>query len=105
MSALAALLLSARAHKFRIGDRIRIIAIPESARALPRAMRDGPDGTLTVFKFLLASKRVYSVSDVDPKCGWPWIQFIIVGRNRVVYHDLLIEPECVQRVELRQRKG
>jgi hypothetical protein len=88
-----------RKSKFRIADRIRVIAIPQSVLDMPPKMRNGVGGTLTVFRWLLKTKRPHKVIELDPDNGWPWIKFQFREKDgRIHHHKLMIEPECVELV-------
>lgn len=80
--------------EFKVGDKIRVISIPQSALSMPPEMRDGEDGTLTAFRYLLESKATWTVVEVDAYRGWPWVEFWMGDH----YHKLMIEPECIERV-------
>lgn len=85
--------------QFKIGDRIRVVSIPQSAHDLSPDMRDGVGGTLTAFRHLLNKNDVHTVIEVDPYSAWPWIKFEILDPDgEVSYHKLMIEPECVELV-------
>ncbi len=88
------------ARRFRIGDRVRVISIADAVKNMPPKLRDGKWGTLTVLQRLLDERRICPVVEITPETGWPWIscEFRPKGARRE-YHELVVEPECLELVE------
>lgn len=70
--------------------------IPRSVLEMPPDMRDGPDGTLTVFKYLMDHFDFHEVIEIDPVDGWPWIGCNIFVDGVKYHHKVSVEPECVE---------
>jgi hypothetical protein len=86
--------------QFKIGDKIRISSIPQSVFDMPPDLRDGIDGTLTVFKYLLERNEIHKVVEIDHYSKWPWIEFKIRDPDgKIRYHKLMIEPEYAELID------
>jgi len=91
--------------KFKVGDRIKVIAIPQSVLDMARSDKYRPHSTLNACKYLLRTNRIRTVVEIDREFGWPWIRFRYRERNGKLHsHLLMIEPECVRIVRSRHQR-
>jgi hypothetical protein len=72
--------------KFRVGDRIKLTAIPQSVLDMQRSDKYRPHSTLNACKYLLRTNRARIVVEVDRDSGWLWIRFRYRERNGKVAH-------------------
>lgn len=92
--------------KVKVGDRVRIVRIPQSVLDMPARTRDGEEGTLTVFGKLMLSKRSYRVTEIHETLGWPWIEFRErTPEGKTLYHSVLLDAGCYEVVPRSRDSG
>lgn len=80
---------------YKRGDRVRVVSIPDAVLRMPPDTRDGPDGTLTVLRYIMTTDAVCEIVEISPNTGWPWNALEMHDDRGRVYHKLVIEPECI----------
>jgi hypothetical protein len=85
--------------QFKVGDRIRILSIPQIVLDTPRSSEANFEDELTIFNYLLERNEVHTVVEIDPDRGSPWIEFQTHDPDGITrYHKLMIDPQCVELV-------
>ena len=78
-------------RRLRVGDSIRIVAIPVGDETQFR--ETGNAFTVRVLRRLIRTGSVRTISRID-ECGYPWFEYRIRTRaGRTEYHSLLISDD------------
>jgi hypothetical protein len=81
-----------------VGDRIRIVRVPDCVRDMPLRLRDGSDGTMRIYQILIDRRAVLQVYEIDPQ-GIPWVKYCFRNkRQQLECHYLAVNDDSWERV-------